>query len=149
MWEEGTAKLNLYAWRRPKKCPRLSVIAKGGKGGPIHSSTLAWKSHGHRSLASYSPWGRKELDTTDRLHFLTPSCTMPAWDSGLTRAAEVALSPSPQHHDNKHQVNITADIAWRVTMSRLSREQQSEDWTPISWTPRQPWCRQCEKPFGK
>ena len=29
-----------------------------------HSSTLAWKSHGQRSLAENSPWGRKELDTT-------------------------------------------------------------------------------------
>ena len=34
-----------------------------------HSSTLAGKSHGRRSLVGYSPWGRKELDTTERLHF--------------------------------------------------------------------------------
>ena len=31
----------------------------------IHSSILAWKSHGQRSLAGYSPPGRKELDTTE------------------------------------------------------------------------------------
>ena len=35
-----------------------------------HSSILAWKSHGWRSLAGYSPWGHKESDTTERLHFL-------------------------------------------------------------------------------
>ena len=29
------------------------------------------KSHGQRSLAGYSPWGCKELDTTERLHFLS------------------------------------------------------------------------------
>ena len=34
-----------------------------------HSSTLAWKIHGQRSLLSYSPWGREESDTTERLHF--------------------------------------------------------------------------------
>ena len=59
-----------------------------------HSSTLAWKtpwteepsipwrskwqstpallpgkSHGRKSLIGYSPWGRKESDTTERLHF--------------------------------------------------------------------------------
>ena len=28
------------------------------------SSTLAGKSHGQRSLASYSPWDHKESDTT-------------------------------------------------------------------------------------
>ena len=27
-----------------------------------HSSILAWKIHGQRSLAGYSPWGLKELD---------------------------------------------------------------------------------------
>ena len=34
-----------------------------------HSSTLAWKIHGRRSLVGCSPWGRKESDTTERLHF--------------------------------------------------------------------------------
>ena len=31
---------------------------------------LPGKSHGRRSLVGYSPWGHKELDTTERLHFL-------------------------------------------------------------------------------
>ena len=35
-----------------------------------HSSTLAWKIRGRRSLIGYSPWGRKDLDTTDQLHFI-------------------------------------------------------------------------------
>ena len=35
----------------------------------IHSSTLAGKSHRRRSLIGYSPWGRKESDTTERLYF--------------------------------------------------------------------------------
>ena len=30
-----------------------------------HSSVLAGKSHGQRSLAGYSPWGHKESDTTE------------------------------------------------------------------------------------
>ena len=34
-----------------------------------HSSTLAWKSYGQRSLVGCSPWGRKESDTTEQLHF--------------------------------------------------------------------------------
>ena len=32
-------------------------------------SILAWKSHGWRSLVGSSPWGCKESDTTERLHF--------------------------------------------------------------------------------
>ena len=34
-----------------------------------HSSTLAWKIHGRRSLVGCSPWGREESDTTERLPF--------------------------------------------------------------------------------
>ena len=34
-----------------------------------HSSILAWKSQGWRSLVGYSPWGRKESDTIEWLHF--------------------------------------------------------------------------------
>ena len=30
-----------------------------------HSSILAWRIHGQGSLAGYSPWGHKELDTTE------------------------------------------------------------------------------------
>ena len=30
-----------------------------------HSSTLTWKISWKRSLAGYSPWGRKESDTTE------------------------------------------------------------------------------------
>ena len=34
-----------------------------------HSSTLAWKIHGRRSLVGCSPWGCEESDTTERLPF--------------------------------------------------------------------------------
>ena len=34
-----------------------------------HSSTLAWNSHGRRSLVGCSPCGHEELGTTERLHF--------------------------------------------------------------------------------
>ena len=41
-----------------------------------HSSTLAWKSHGWRSLVGCSPWGREESHTTERLHLhFSRSCT--------------------------------------------------------------------------
>ena len=32
-----------------------------------HSSILAWKSHGQRSLVGCSPWGLKESDTIKQL----------------------------------------------------------------------------------
>ena len=33
-----------------------------------HSSILAWKTLGQKSLMGYSPWGHKGSETTERLH---------------------------------------------------------------------------------
>ena len=47
------------------------------EGTATHSSILAGESHGQRSLAGYSPWGRKESDMTEmteRAHMETSSC---------------------------------------------------------------------------
>ena len=35
-----------------------------------HSSILAWRIHGQRSLEGYSPWGCKESDTNEQLTLL-------------------------------------------------------------------------------
>ena len=35
------------------------------KGMVTHSSILAGEFHGQRNLVGYSPWGHKELDTTE------------------------------------------------------------------------------------
>ena len=42
-----------------------------------NSSILPGKSHGQRSLAGYSPWGRKESDTTQQLHSLVTTGESP------------------------------------------------------------------------
>ena len=39
---------------------------------PVFLPGISWKSHGQRSLIGYSPWGCKESDTTERLHFHFP-----------------------------------------------------------------------------
>ena len=38
-----------------------------------HSVLLPGKFHGQRSLADYSPWGCKELDTAERLNYTVAS----------------------------------------------------------------------------
>ena len=40
------------------------------KGMTTHFSTLAWRVPRTQEPAGYSPWGHKELDTTDRLTLL-------------------------------------------------------------------------------
>ena len=62
-----------------KKCgfdPRVGKILWKRKRQPT-PVFLPEKSYGWRSLAGYSPWGRKELDTTERLHFSSPNKVTP------------------------------------------------------------------------
>ena len=44
--------------------PRSGSSPEGGHGNPLQYSCLE-NPHGQRSLVGYSPWGRKELDTTE------------------------------------------------------------------------------------
>ena len=49
--------------------PSLGREYPPDEGMATHSSILAWRISLERSLAGYSPWGHKESDTTERLHF--------------------------------------------------------------------------------
>ena len=49
--------------------PGLGRSAGEGRKWQSTPVLLPGKSHGQRSLVSYSPWGRKESDATERLHF--------------------------------------------------------------------------------
>ena len=69
---------------------------------------LPGKSHGRRNLVGCSPWGRKELDTTERLHFhfslscigegndnpLQCSCLENLRDGGVSWAAVYGVAQS-------------------------------------------------------
>ena len=46
---------------------------------------LPEKSHGQRSLVGYSPWGGKESDTAERLHFLSFFEKQRSWPAMLRR----------------------------------------------------------------
>ena len=55
--------------RRPRRCrfdPWIQKIPLEEEMA-THSGILARKSHGQRGLEGYSPWGHKELDTTEQL----------------------------------------------------------------------------------
>ena len=42
----------------------------------LHSNILPGESHGWKSLVGYSPRGRKESDTTERLHLTLPTADL-------------------------------------------------------------------------
>ena len=52
--------------RRPRFDPWITKIPGGGNGNPVQYSCLE-NSKDRWSLEGYSPWGLKELDTTERL----------------------------------------------------------------------------------
>ena len=71
-----------------------------------YSSILAWEVHGQRGLASYSPWGQKESDMTERstaqsspemkpttLTKANPPCKV----AGLGASVSSGPGPSPPH----------------------------------------------------
>ena len=53
---------------RPRFNPWVGEISWRRKWQPTLVS-LPGKSHGWRSVVGYSPWGHKESDTTEQLHF--------------------------------------------------------------------------------
>ena len=59
--------------RRPGFNPWVRKISWRRKWHPT-PVLLPGESHGRRSLVGYSPWGRKESDTTEQLHSLMLSC---------------------------------------------------------------------------
>ena len=61
-----TVKASAYSARDPDSIPGLGRSPGEGNGTLVF---LPGKFHGWRSLVGYSPWGWKELDTTERLHF--------------------------------------------------------------------------------
>ena len=64
----------MYIYVYPEYTPRSEIAGFYGlfleKEMATHSSILAWRTHGWKSLVGYSPQGRKESDTTERLHFM-------------------------------------------------------------------------------
>ena len=100
---------------------------------------LPGKSHGWKSLVGYSPWGREELDTTERLHFLfsllcigegngTPlqySCLENPMDGGAWQAAVHGVAKSRTwlsnfiftfhfHALEKAMATHSSVLAWRI-----------------------------------
>ena len=62
-------KASAYNAGDPGSIPGLGRSPGKGIGNPLQYSCLENSVDGWRSQLGYSPWGRKESDTTERLHF--------------------------------------------------------------------------------
>ena len=69
LWCSGSdGKVSCLQCGRPRSSPWVGKISWRRKWQPT-PVFLPGKSHGRRSVVGYSPWCRKESDTTERLHF--------------------------------------------------------------------------------
>ena len=66
--EIADGKASVYDVGDSGSIPGLGRFLGEGNGNPLQYYCLE-KSHGQRSLVGYSPWGHKEWDTIERLHF--------------------------------------------------------------------------------
>ena len=99
---------------------------------------LPGKSHGWRSLVGCSPWGREELDMTERLHFhfslscigegngnlLQGSCLENPRDGGASWAAVYGVTQSwtgLKRLSSSSNCDVTKDFSSRVYIHKSSQ----------------------------
>ena len=66
MWFVNQVGVSIPETRHLYGLPRSWIRRRKWQPTPV---LLPGESHGWRSLVGYSPWGRKESDTAERLHF--------------------------------------------------------------------------------
>ena len=121
-------------WERPGFDPWVRKIPWRRKWHPT-PVLLPGKSHGQRSLVGYSPWGRKELDTTEQLHFHFQETGVLSLDLEDPLAEGIATHSSP--------------LAWRIPGTEEPGKLQStgsqrvkSDGNDLTHTPRaRPYAR--------
>ena len=81
---------------------------------------LPGKSHGWKSVVGYSPWGRKESDMTERLHFLSLSLWRTVWRFLKKPEIELPYDPAiPLLGIHTEETRIERDMCTPVFITAL------------------------------
>ena len=99
---------------RPRFDPWVGKIPWRRKWQPI-PVLLPGEFHGGRSLASYSPWGHKESDMTERLTHVKSVIRFP----GDTRVQSLGQEDLPEEGMATHSSILAWKIPWTEEPSRL------------------------------
>ena len=84
---------------------------------------LPGKSHGQRSLVGCSPWGREEMDTTERLHFdFSLSCI----GEGNGNPLQCSCPENPRH-GGAWWAAVYGVAQSRTRLKRLSKQASKQD----------------------
>ena len=94
------------------------------KGMATHSSTLAWKILCTEEPGGYSPWGRKESDMTERLHFNQINEPLSASPISYLRTGGIVSSSIfpdlPSSPISQHLLIKNQEYQWMMTYHSLS-----------------------------
>ena len=125
---------HLLQWGRPGFDPWVGKIPWRRKWQPS-TVLLPGKSHGERSLVGYSPWGRKESDTTERLHHVTlPTTPNPPVDimKASIFGALIVLTSRIQPPSLEWQFpNLNLDTEFVANTDEAVRAQTLNSWVSI------------------
>ena len=131
------------------------VMYEWEKAMATHSSILAWKSHGRRSLVGWTPRGCEESDTTERLPFhfslscigegngnpLQCSCLENPRDSGAWWAAIYGVAQSRTWLKRLSSSSMYGCESWTIRKAECQRIDAFELWCwrkllRVPWTAR-------------
>ena len=99
------------------------------EGMATHSVFLPGESHGQRSLAGYHPWGRKDSDTTERLH-----CSLSSQDSRVCSYFPVrGLQRVSLGADHSSSPRVTLEEPW-VLLRQVGQGRCLSDKLAAGWS---------------
>ena len=122
----------MYAIENYSAIKKNSIIpfAEEGNGNPLQYSCLE-NPHGWRSMTGYSPWGRKELDTTEWLTY-NAICS----DMYATRDYHIKWSKSERERQTPYEITYMTQMnlfTKQTHKQRLDLWLQREKGRGIDW----------------
>ena len=139
LWHNGKA--CTYQSKRHKKCGFAPWVGKipwrrAWQPTPVF---FPGKSHGQRSPVGYSPWGRKEWDTTEHTHTHTHTCCWKGSERRLLRThSSVAVGRSPPRifWDNVNKISAASPgITVYMRVGRTHYKDVEETCFPVAALP--------------
>ena len=108
---------------------------------------LPGDSHGQRSLAGYSPWGRKESDATERLTLLLPLHACPSLEEPAFTATSETLEAPQASPGGTNGRGVSPGTRLRASSThRCTRQPGSKARLPAHSTHPTPKPKSREKP---
>ena len=116
---------------------------------------LPGKSHGRRSIVDYSPWGRKESDTTERLNWTEQTFLMALMVKHLLTVQEIQVWSLGQEDPlEKEMATHSSTYAWKIPwmeehgrLQSMGSQRVRHDWAIslsrkliVPWSDTKPLC---------